>query len=73
MEKKYLLAIENKVKELHPADSIYEWEGDTLIVKDANSNILETYTLEGGSIMVPSNLKNSDEEIIEVSILEPLD
>ena len=73
MEKKYLLAIEKKVKEQHPADSVYEWEGDTLIVKDANGNILETYTLEGGSIMVPSNLQNSDEEIIEVSILEPLD
>lgn len=73
MEKKYLLAIEKKVKELHPADSVYEWEGDTLIVKDANGNTLETYTLEGGSIMVPSILKDSEEEIVEVSILEPLD
>ena len=36
MEKKYLLAIEKKVKEQHPADSVYEWEGDTLIVKDVN-------------------------------------
>ena len=34
MEKKYLLAIEKKVKEQHPADSVYEWEGDTIIVKD---------------------------------------
>ena len=54
MEKKYLLENKKKVKEQHPADSVYEWEGDTLIVKDANGNILETYTLEGGSIMVPS-------------------